>query len=149
MSSLTRAELLSFLRHHRYAVQSSVSPQGTPQAAVVGVAITDRFEVVFDTLETSRKAQNLRANPAVALTFGSLATDAARTVQMEGRAVQATGPDRERLITAYLEVFPDGVERQDWTGLVYFCVTPSWLRYSDFSVMPPVVEEWDLGTNPT
>jgi hypothetical protein len=38
----------------------------------VGIAVTDRFEVVFDTLGSSRKARNLRANPSIALVLGGL-----------------------------------------------------------------------------
>jgi len=37
---VTRAELLAFLRRHRLAVVSTVR-DGAPQAAVVGIAITD------------------------------------------------------------------------------------------------------------
>jgi len=56
-------DLLAFMRTHRVAAQSSVSPSGVPQAAVVGVAFTDRFEIVFDTVESTRKTSNLRHNP--------------------------------------------------------------------------------------
>ena len=60
---MTPGDLLAFMRTHRVAVQASVSAGASAQAAVVGIAITDRFEVVFDTLGSSRKAANLRANP--------------------------------------------------------------------------------------
>jgi hypothetical protein len=49
---MTRDELLEFMRSEKYAVQTSVSPSGVPQAAVVGIAVTDRLEIVFDTLES-------------------------------------------------------------------------------------------------
>ena len=62
--------LLEFMRLHRLAVQTSVSPEGAAQAALVGFAVTDRFEIIFDTLETTRKARNLRRNPHVALVIG-------------------------------------------------------------------------------
>src|SRR5215813_7703437 len=55
-----RAELLAILRRHRVAVQATVSPIGAPQAALVGVAVGEDFEIVFDTLQSSRKACNLR-----------------------------------------------------------------------------------------
>lgn len=143
---MTRAELLSFLRSHRYAVQSSVSARGTPQAAVVGVAVSDTFEVVFDTLQASRKARNLIANPAVALVFGSMAPDAARTVQLEGVADFPSGRERDRLIALYLSLFPDGVQRQSLPDLTYVRVIPRWLRDADYSVAPPRIEEWDSKT---
>ena len=46
--------LLDFLRQYRLAVEASVSESGSPQAAVVGVAITDRFEMSFDTVVKGR-----------------------------------------------------------------------------------------------
>jgi uncharacterized protein (TIGR02118 family) len=38
--------LLAFLRDHRLAVPATTSATGGPQAAVVGIAVTNRFEVV-------------------------------------------------------------------------------------------------------
>ena len=61
--SMTRDELLPFLRKHRLGVQSTGSSSGDPQAAVVGIAVTSELEIVFDTVDTSRKCRNLRANP--------------------------------------------------------------------------------------
>lgn len=57
---MTRVERLSFLRKHRLAVQSTVSPSGSPEAAVAGVAFTDQLEITFDPLDSSRKCVNLR-----------------------------------------------------------------------------------------
>ena len=73
--------LLVFLRRHRLAVQASVSATGSPQAAVVGFAVTDHFEIVFDTLESSRKARNLRQNSRLALVIGGSNDGDERTVQ--------------------------------------------------------------------
>ena len=70
VSTITREQLLAFRREELYAVQASVSASSTPQAAIVGVIVSDRFEVFFDTLGTSRKPDNLRHNPAVALVIG-------------------------------------------------------------------------------
>ena len=66
------AELLTFLRAHRYAVQASPSRDRGVQAAVVGIAVLDTFEIVFDTIVTSRKAHNLEADPRIALVIGGL-----------------------------------------------------------------------------
>jgi hypothetical protein len=52
---MTRHDTLEFIRSHSLAVQASVSPDGSPQAAVVGFIVTDDFGVVFDTVDTSRK----------------------------------------------------------------------------------------------
>jgi hypothetical protein len=60
---MTPAELLTFLQSQRLAVQASCGPNATAQAALVGIAVTDAFELVFDTLRTTRKVSNLRARP--------------------------------------------------------------------------------------
>src|SRR5262245_55593563 len=79
-------DLLEFFRQHRLAVQASVSASLGPQAAVVGFAITDRFEIIFDTVESTRKIHNLRRNPTLALAIGVLVAVDERTVQYEGIA---------------------------------------------------------------
>jgi general stress protein 26 len=126
---MTRDELLSFLRHHRYAVQASVAASGAPQAAVIGIAVTDQLELVFDTLGTSRKALNLRRDPRIALVVG---WDDEQTVQLEGKADEPTGLELARLKAVYFARFPDGLERESWPDITYFRIRPSWARYSDF-----------------
>ena len=81
--SLTPAELLSYMRAQPWAIEASVTPQGAPQAAVIGVAVTDRWELLFDTVTQSRKHQNLVKNPRVAFVIG---WEHERTVQYEGIA---------------------------------------------------------------
>jgi hypothetical protein len=141
--TIPRAALLAFLRSRRYAVQSSIHPGGAPQSAVVGIAVSDDFEIVFDTLGTSRKAVNLRERAEIALVIGSLEGTDERTVQVEGRADEPQGAERARLVDLYLAVFPDGRVRQQWPGLTYLRATPRWLRYSDYTRDPPLIAEWD------
>jgi pyridoxine/pyridoxamine 5'-phosphate oxidase len=141
---MTRAELLAFMRSQRLAVQASVSPGGSAQAAVVGIAVTDRLEIVFDTLESSRKARNLRSNHRIALVVGGLVSGDERTVQYEGIADEPKGAERERIKAEYFDVWPDGRTRESWPGLVYVRVRPTWVRYSDFNQDPPEVAEFEF-----
>ncbi|MFN2601816.1 MAG: pyridoxamine 5'-phosphate oxidase family protein [Gemmatimonadaceae bacterium] len=140
---ITRADLLAFLRGHRYAVQSSVHPEGGPQSAVVGIAVSDDFEIIFDTLENSRKAQSLRERPEIAFVFADLTGKDERTVQCEGVVDESGAADLDRLIDLYIEVFPAGRERQKWPGLIYVTTTPTWLRYCDYNQDPPAIIEFD------
>jgi pyridoxine/pyridoxamine 5'-phosphate oxidase len=139
---MSRAELLAFLRRYRVAVQASVSNSVAPQAAIVGIAIADDFEVVFDTLQTSRKAQNLRQNPRIALVFGGWGPGEEQTVQFEGVADEPHGADLERVRELYFGVYPDGRERLAWPGLIHVRVRPTWLRYSDFGQTPETILEF-------
>ena len=134
---MTRAELLSFLRRHRYAVQASTTADGAPQAAVVGIAVSDELEIVFDTLGTSRKAHNLRRDGRIALVVG---WDEEQTVQLEGRADEPVGDELARLKGVYFAQFPDGPEREHWPDMSYVRVRLSWARYSDFRPDGNVVE---------
>ena len=118
-------ELLAFLRRHRLAVQASVSATGSPQAAVVGFAVTDQFEIVFDTLDSSRKARNLRQNGRLALVIGGSNDGDERTAQYEGIADQPSGVELERLKQVYYAAYPDGPSRLSWPGLIYVRVRPT------------------------
>jgi hypothetical protein len=142
---MTRADLVEFLRQHRLAVQSSVSQGGSPQAAVVGIVVSDELEIVFDTLAGSRKATNLRRDPRVALVVG-WSFDDARTAQIEGVADEPRGVELERIKALYFEGFPDGIERARTAEIAYFRVRPTWARLSDFRSEPPVIDELDVDT---
>jgi hypothetical protein len=134
---MTRDELLLFLRKHRICVQSSVSADGAPQAAVVGFAVSDQLEIVFDTLVTTRKLQNLRRDPRIALVIGW----DEETVQIEGATDEPGGADLERLKTFYFAAYPDGVERLKWDGITHVRVRPTWVRYSDYRGPAPRLVE--------
>src|SRR5438876_590555 len=73
------AELLDFMRHHSLAVQASVSAAAAPQGAVVGFVVTDRFELFFDTVDTTRKVQNLRRKLVPRNNGGSSGNEARRS----------------------------------------------------------------------
>lgn len=139
---MTPRDLLDFLRGHRLAVQASVSSSAGPQAAVVGIAVSDEFEIVFDTLASTRKAQNLRTDNRVALVVGGLNAGDERTAQVEGIADEPSGAELERLKRVYYGVYPDGPSRLSWPGLTYMRVRPSWIRFSDFNQAPPLVVEF-------
>jgi general stress protein 26 len=140
---MTSAELLRVMRATRYAVEATVTQTGAPQAAVIGVAITDAFEIVFDTIASSRKAQNLRVNRRVALVLGNCYDGDERTIQYEGLADEPDGAELRRLKEIYFGVFPDGRDRERWPGITYFRVTPVWIRYSNYNANPPEIVEYD------
>ena len=142
---MTEADLLSFLRSHHWAVQSSVSASGAPQSALVGFAVSDQLELVFDTLDSTRKAVNLRHNPKISFVIGGWIDGDERTVQYEGLADFPQGEELERLKEIYFAAFPDGRARQAWPGLVYVRAKPLWIRYSDFGQAPAEIRELTFG----
>ncbi|MGA2708658.1 MAG: pyridoxamine 5'-phosphate oxidase family protein, partial [Steroidobacteraceae bacterium] len=99
-----------------------------------------RWELLFDTVTQSRKHQNLVKNPRVAFVIG---WEHERTVQYEGIAGIPTEAELPDVQAHYFDRFPDGPTRETWPGLVYWRVRPIWIRYSNFSVNPPIIQEWD------
>jgi general stress protein 26 len=132
-------ELLTFLRRHKFGVVATVASDGSPEAAVVGVATTDQLEIVFDTLTSTHKYANLTREPRVALVVGWETA----TAQIHTIADEPTGAELERLKQCYFEAFPDGPTRLSWPGITYIRLRPTWARFSDFSVDPPNVVEFE------
>jgi hypothetical protein len=137
MAPVTRDQLLRFLQAQRLGVVATISPAGDPQSAVVGIAVTRQLEIVFDTLGSTRKCENLRRLPKISVVTG---WDQEITVQYEGVADEPSGTELERLKMCYFGVYPDGVERQRWEGITYFRIRPTWIRYSDFNPGGEVTE---------
>jgi pyridoxine/pyridoxamine 5'-phosphate oxidase len=135
---MDKAALYSFMTRARYGVVSSLAADGTPQSALVGVAITPDLEIVFDTLLKTRKYANLSARPAcsIALWWGG-----EQTVQIDGIAFEPTGSARERYREAYFVAWPDGRDRLAWAGITHLVVQPRWIRASDYDQSPPMIEE--------
>jgi general stress protein 26 len=132
-------DLRNYLQQHRIAVLATVNDQGAPEAALVGVAVTDELDLVFDTLAATRKHANLRRCPRTAVVFSG---PGECTVQYEGEAslldpeAAASAP----FLAAYYAAWPDGRARAAWPGLVYWRVRPRWARYADYASGPLIVE---------
>jgi general stress protein 26 len=128
-----------FINQQKLGVVSTVNLLNKPEAAVVGIAVSVNLEIIFDTVKTSRKYQNILHNPNVALAAG---WDEEVTVQYEGIAeILGTGDESDNLREVYFRAFPDGRERAEtWPGLVHVKVSPKWIRYSNFNE-PQVIEE--------
>jgi PPOX class probable F420-dependent enzyme len=137
---MANPELISFVRDHPWGVVSSLGPSGEPQAALVGIAVTDRGEVVFDSSPDARKVANLRRDPRAALVV--IVQDEV-TLQCEGTADLPTGTDRLQCFDAYLSVFPEGRDRAG-DGTVLLRITPHWARIADFRPDSFGLRELDL-----
>ncbi len=135
---MDRAALHSFLTQHRYGVVSSVAENGTPQSALVGIAISPDLEIIFDTVKSSRKYPNLIARPHCSFVVGWAGE---QTLQFEGIAIEPDGSDLKRYQEAYFAVWPECRTHLSWPGIAYFVVRPRWIRYSDYDQRPPMVEE--------
>jgi pyridoxine/pyridoxamine 5'-phosphate oxidase len=138
MPNIDRAAVLAFLRTKKFGVLSTISPEGEPEAAVVGIAVTDQLEIVFDTLSTTRKIRNLRHSPKIAFVIGWDRDEI--TVQLEGTADEPAGDELDRIKRVYFAAHPSGPSREHWAHMTYVRVKPHWVRYSDFKPNGAIVE---------
>jgi hypothetical protein len=136
---VTHVDLFHFIAMSKLGVLSSIGPSGKPQSALVGFAVTENLEIIFDTVKSSRKYNNLIARPECAFVFG---WSGEQTVQYEGIAEELAGESLRRYQDIYFRVWPDGPVRLSWPGIVYFVVRPNWVRYSDFDQSPPLIREF-------
>ena len=129
----SRNNILQFIKPQLLTVLSTVSPDGVPESATVECAVTDEFEVVFDTFRSFRKYRNLCNNPNVALVFGCR-DDV--TVQLEGCVRLLDGELLDYYQTYYLRRIPSAKKFAENPEVSWFCVTPRWIRYTDVSKEP-------------
>jgi pyridoxine/pyridoxamine 5'-phosphate oxidase len=138
---MTEADLYAFISKCRLGALGTICRADTPQSALVGIAITQHLEIVFDTVKSSRKYPNLIARPACSFVIGGWGPGE-QTVQYEGEAEELKSPELEQYQKIYFEAWPDGPARMSWQGIVYFVVRPRWIRYNDFDQNPPLIREF-------
>jgi pyridoxamine 5'-phosphate oxidase-like protein len=135
---MDKTSIYTFMIGYRYGVVSSVAANRVPQSALVGIAVTPELEIVFDTLNSTRKYKNLIKRPSCSFIVG---WGGEKTIQYEGIATEPKGVELERCQEAYFAVWPEGLARMSWPGIAYFVVRPKWIRYGDYDQNPPLIEE--------
>jgi pyridoxine/pyridoxamine 5'-phosphate oxidase len=136
---LDRNALHRFIAQQRYGVVSSVAEDGTPQSALVGIATTPRLDIVFDTLNNTRKYANLTQRRVCSFVIG---WSGEKTLQLEGVAEEVRGEVRNELLDIYFRVWPECRDHLSWPGIAYFIVRPRWIRFSDYGQTPAMIEEF-------
>ena len=96
---------LRFLEDCGLGVLSSIGPDGGPQSALVGIAVTPELEIVFDTVAASRKFANIGHDTRVAFVMG---WQGEITVQYEGIARQISSTE----IGPYHETYFSKISRR-------------------------------------
>jgi len=125
-------------------VLSTVSADGRPESATVECAVTDDFEIVFDTFCHFRKYTNLRLHKYVSAVFG-WRDDI--TVQFEGEVEELSGDLLDYYQGYYLKKIPSAEKFASMTDVAWFRVLPRWARYTDVSREPWDSIELDLSSS--
>jgi hypothetical protein len=136
---MTEADLYRFLVQCKLGVLGTIGYANAPQSALVGIAVTEGLEIVFDTVKSSRKCPNLIAQPACSFVIGWTGE---QTVQYEGRADELSGTELQRCQQVYFDAWPECRAHLSWPGIVHFVVRPRWIRYSDYDQNPPLIREF-------
>lgn len=127
-----------FIKNHKIAVLSTVTSDFLPQSAVVGISVQDNLELLFGTINTSRKWVNLQKNPKVSLVIG---WEGGKTVQYEGEAFELSNGDRVEALKNHFASVPSLAKFVSEKEAAIFKIKPKWLRYSDSSKDPAFIIE--------
>ena len=120
-------KILTFIQSHDLCVLSTVSQSNTPESAVIKCAISEKFEIIFNTYNTYRKYKNMQSNQNVAVVIGG---EKGITVQYEGKVQELSGKELEQ----YTALFHQKHTKSKWhthPQTRFFKIIPVWLRYSD------------------
>src|ERR1700761_7564020 len=116
---MDRIALHAFMVRHRCGVVSSISGDGTPQSALVGIATTAQLEIIFDTVRSSRKYPNLIARPVCSFVLG---WGGEQTVQLEGDANEPAEQELKHYQEIYFATWPECKPHRNWPNIAYFVV---------------------------
>lgn len=135
---MTQAELIDYISARDFAVIATKA-EPFPESACIQFG-NDDLTLIFDTLRTSRKFQNIMKAPEVSFVIG---WENERTVQYEGIATLLSGEELTRLKEVY---FAKSEYAKQWEteDTVYFKVEPVWVRFSDLNINPPAITGFDF-----
>ena len=125
--------MYEYIKGHKLAVIATVNGEALPEAAVIGIAVTKDLEIICGSFNTSRKYQNLKQNPRLALVIG---WEKGQTVQYEGTARELDDDETEAALETFLAHIPSAAKYVQLEYEVVYKVKPTWIRFSDLSVDP-------------
>jgi general stress protein 26 len=140
-STTRKADIYRFIVKHKLGVVGTTSSSGSPQSALVGIAVTPKLEIVFETVKSTRKFRNLTSRPNCSFVVG---WKGEVTVQYEGVAYQPQGVALDQFRNVYFANWPSCRSHLSWPDIVYLVVRPIWIRYSDYDRDPPNIAEFDF-----
>lgn len=131
-----RAEVAAYVREEGRGIVATVTSEGEPEAALMGITALDDGTLLFNVVPWARKLANLKAQGRVAVVVG---TSAHVSVQFEGLAVITEGDEADHYAAEFERLMPGSKSRYE--GYEVVVVRPEWLRVYDVSHRPPLVVE--------
>ena len=135
---MKKAAILDFIKTNKLAVVSTVDKEGIPQSAVVEFGELEDLTIIIDTLKSSRKYKNLETNKNVSIVIG---WDDDITVQINAIAYELSSDELNKAKKAYFKKNKRAKKWGKMPEIAYFVFKPNWIRYSDVSKKPWLIEE--------
>lgn len=127
---------------NKLCVMATVGENGQPQTAVMAYVVLNDLTILFVTSSVTRKADNLKKNPNLALSFGWDFMQP--NIQYEGVAkLIEKGEEFSDLSRIFFEAHPEIITFRNHDTIIVK-VIPKWIRISDYSQIPPKMEEMKL-----
>lgn len=126
-----------FLNQFETCIVATADANGQPQAATVGFSVDDEFKILIATNQNTRKAANLAENNKIAFVVGF---EGPKTVQLEGVAVRIDPEENQDRINLHFEKVPGAKKFAGESGQNYYLITPTWLRFTDYTKPSPIFE---------
>jgi len=126
MINPTLKDMKAFLDERVLGVIATVDGTARPEAAYVGYACNDAYELVIGTSNQSRKVKNIGQNQSIAFVVADLTGE----VQYEGEAEQIAAETYEAMLTAgTFKKLPGFDKYRDDPTQVYLQIKPTWARF--------------------
>jgi len=129
-----------FLAKNQLCVISTIDSEGFPNSATMSFSESDELEIIFFTMDQTRKFTNLQTNQKVSVTIGWSFEDFI-TVQYQGIARHATEEESEKYVVKHLEKIPFSKNFIYNPGEVMFIIKPTYIKYSNMKSEPHEVFE--------
>ncbi len=127
-----------FLNRKMLGVIATVNEIGKPEAALINYALTDNYELIFETLKSTRKYKNIMVNNKIAFVVGD---SEEIEVQYEGEA-REINENEEGIKQIYFLKNPDAKRWEETNDKAFFVVSPVWIRYLNYTREPRQVLEF-------
>lgn len=139
---MDKQKLIDFLKQYELCVISTANKQNEVESAVMALVTTEECSLLMSTETGTRKWKNMQENNHVAVVVGGLKNDP--SAQINGEFKELTGENALKAKEYMLKVHPEWEHYFDSPTSAFFCVTPTWVRFSDFSQSPPLVTEANI-----
>lgn len=130
-------KVLNVLKNNSCCVLATADSSGKSEAAVMVHIYKDDLSLIMCTMAETRKFKNISVNNQVSVVVGGFNNDP--SVQMDGKARIMSDSEKAEAMAYVLDQKPEmkdyGIEAES-----FIVVTPTWIRYIDYSQEPNVEE---------